>query len=91
MGMYNLPDIGPGIPPVLTPSGGHHNTYGWQAGNALHTGMFSCLNDYHLSTFTLTLPPWNKEKHAQVISFKHVFLVTKLFNIVINDFWCKDF
>ena len=31
-------------PPQLvpTPSGGHRNTYGWQAGGTHHTGMYSC-------------------------------------------------
>ena len=27
---------------VLTPSGGHRNTYGWQASGTLPTGMLSC-------------------------------------------------
>ena len=39
------PDMGPGIltsPSVLTPSGGHHITYGWQAGAMHPTGMLSC-------------------------------------------------
>ena len=34
--LYNLP-----TPPVLT-SGGHWNTYGWQAGSAHPTAMLSC-------------------------------------------------
>ena len=29
-------------PPVLTASGGHQNTYGWQAGGTYPTGMLSC-------------------------------------------------
>ena len=29
-------------PPVLTPSGSHHNTYGWKAGGTHPTGIFSC-------------------------------------------------
>ena len=29
-------------PPVLTSSGGHRNTYGWQAGGLYPTGMQSC-------------------------------------------------
>ena len=37
--------MGPEInPPVLTPSGGHQNTYGWQADGTHPTGMFSCVN-----------------------------------------------
>ena len=31
-------------PPVLTSSGGHRNTYGWQAGGKHPTGMRSHLN-----------------------------------------------
>ena len=32
-----------GYPPlVLTPSGGHQNTYGWQVGGMHPTGMLSC-------------------------------------------------
>ena len=34
-GIYNPPL-------VLTPSGGHHNTYSWQAGGMHPTGMLSC-------------------------------------------------
>ena len=29
-------------PTVLTPSGGHHNTFGWQAGETQPTGILSC-------------------------------------------------
>ena len=37
--------MGPEInSPVLTPSGGHQNTYGWQADGTHPTGMFSCVN-----------------------------------------------
>ena len=36
------PDMGPGyLPPVLTPSGSHRNTYSWQAGSMHPTGMLS--------------------------------------------------
>ena len=37
-------DMGSGIPsaPVLTPSGGHHNMYGWHADGMHPTGMLSC-------------------------------------------------
>ena len=42
-GEYVYPlDIGSGIPPVLTPSSSHHNTYCWQAGGTHPTGMLSC-------------------------------------------------
>ena len=34
--------MGPGIPPVLTPSGYHQKTYGWQADGTHPTEMFSC-------------------------------------------------
>ena len=36
------PRKGPWIPPVLTPSGSHHNTYGWQADGTHPTEMLSC-------------------------------------------------
>ena len=36
-------DLGYLPPPVPTPSGGHQNTYGWQAGGTHPTGMFNCL------------------------------------------------
>ena len=39
-------------PLVLTSSGGHWNTYGWQAGNMLPTGMLSC---YHYISPALLL------------------------------------
>ena len=29
-------------PPLLTPSGGHQNMYGWHAGGTHPTGMLSC-------------------------------------------------
>ena len=43
-GGYSTPDIKPGIPTpsVLTPSGGHQNTCGWQACGIHPTGMLSC-------------------------------------------------
>ena len=31
---------------VLTSSGGHQNTYGWQAGGTHPTGMLSCFSYY---------------------------------------------
>ena len=35
----------PTLPPlVLTPSGSHQNTYGWQAGGTHPTGMLSCIH-----------------------------------------------
>ena len=41
-----------GIPPLLlTPSGGHQNTHGWQVGGTHPTGMLSC---YMLHTDTYT-------------------------------------
>ena len=50
VGMYThrSPDMGPGIPTpwVLTPSGGHHNTYSWQTGGTHPTGMLSCFERY---------------------------------------------
>ena len=46
-------DINPLL--VLTPSGSHHSTYGWQAGSTHHTGMLSsscCLSmGFKLSLF----------------------------------------
>ena len=43
--MYTTPlDLGypPYTPLALTPSAGHQNTYGWQAGGTHPTGMLSC-------------------------------------------------
>ena len=42
--VYNPPYMRPGIPtiPVLTPSGGHCNTYGWQVDSTHPIGMLSC-------------------------------------------------
>ena len=37
--------------PVLIPSGGHQNTYGWQAGGAHPPGMLSCHNYLHSCGF----------------------------------------
>ena len=36
-------------PPALTPSGGHQNTYGWQAGGTHPTGMLSCKDHCQIS------------------------------------------
>ena len=42
---FSSPDMEPGDPlPVLTPSGGHPNTYGWQAGGTHPTGILSCFS-----------------------------------------------
>ena len=39
----NLFAWGPTPPPVLISSGGHWNTYSWQAGGTHPTGMLSCI------------------------------------------------
>ena len=38
--------VGIATPMVLTSSGGHQNTYGWQAGGPYSTGMLSCFSYY---------------------------------------------
>ena len=35
--------VGTHLLPLLTPSSGHHNMYGWQVGGGYPTGMLSCL------------------------------------------------
>ena len=36
-------EVGTHLFPLLTPSGGHQNMYGWQVGGGYPTGMLSCL------------------------------------------------
>ena len=54
VGMYTPPDRGPGMPThpqVLTPTGGYHNTYGWQTGGMHPTGMLSFCNCPNTCTY----------------------------------------
>ena len=46
-------DLGYLPPPGPTPSGGHQNTYGWQAGGTHPTGMLSCLMIFFFATGVL--------------------------------------
>ena len=56
---FKLVHLRPYPPPVLTSSGGHWNTYSWQAGSMHPTGMLSCYNCYGITAIRTSIKIYN--------------------------------
>ena len=56
---FKLVHLRPYPPPVLTSSGGHWNTYSWQAGGMHPTGMLSCYNCYGITAIRTSIKIYN--------------------------------